>query len=112
MEYYWCLSNKYNDTTLYWKFDDFATYYDTKNILSEDDIIGIVKLALEHIELEYTGKYSINSFDPGNGHLLGVGKKLVIVEVSNGLIVVGPIWVSSPPEEMFKKVPTSYYKIG
>ena len=46
---------------------------------------------LSHVDLKYTGEYEIKSFDPDNGYLPDVSKKLILIEVSNGLSTVGPI---------------------
>ncbi len=113
MEYYWALTTKeLGDITLSWSFDNYRTYWDVNGLTPEETFVDCIKESLSHTDLKYTGKYEIKLFDPGNGYLPDVNKKLILIEVSNGLSTVGPTWSSGPPEEMFKnKQPEASFKI-
>nr|QBK85967.1 MAG: hypothetical protein LCMAC101_05620 [Marseillevirus LCMAC101] len=113
MEYYWALTTKeLGVSTLYWSFDNYRTFWDVNGLTPEKAFVDCAKESLSHIDLKYTGNYEIKSFDPGNGYLPDVNKKLILIEVSNGLSAVGPIWSSGAPEEMFKnKQPMGSFQI-
>lgn len=98
---------------MYWSFDNVTTIYDTHLSLSDAMIVECCK-AIAPSCLSHTGAHEIIDFKPGNGHLPEIPKKLVILEVSNGLSTVGPAWFSGDPSDLhwFKSKPANVYKIG
>jgi len=112
MEYYWVLKDKMGPINMYWTFDELITFFDVSGDIPEKSIVESVKVILPE-NLTYTGGCTVQSFDPKNGHLPDTKKKLVIIDVSNGLSTVGPIWSSGTPEKQVQgKTPKTYYKLG
>lgn len=110
-EYYWVLQADLNGMSMFWHNDEYFTVLVNVEV-PEDKIVGVIKCVapqnVTHI------KHTIRDFDPKSKHLPETKKMLVVLEVSDGLTKVGPIWMGSvSPEEYLRDVvPSGYYKIG
>lgn len=113
MEYYWVIHDVLAGHDMYWTLDKYYTILFTPHDIEESDLlIKIIKIVMPK-NLEYVS-HTISIFDPQNGHLPDVPKKLISFTVRNGLTQVGPVWApaSSPGEFLKNKIPTGYYSIS